>query len=224
MELRKGWGRYACGWGKAFGSCAGLLGLGALTLGCGVSRGDGEVWSDHLYAADCVDGAFDLRPDYFASNPELDTQLITLQHGDRLHDLSDGVLISVYQVSNIIEEHLGQAVEIRLPPGVSPPGHAASEEELPFAALTLYLNDSCHEQEVSLQAISGTITFDALFSGDLSDRKKSQRLIDAQFDVVVADPRLLPADGSEPDAALLGHVQGSFRFYFRRGPTAQPFP
>jgi hypothetical protein len=182
------------------------------------------VFSEHLYAADCIDGSFDLRPDYFAANPELDTQLITVQHGDRLHDLSDGILIAVYQVSNIIEEHLGEAVEVRLPPGVSPAGHAASEEELPFAALTLYLNDSCHEQDISLQAISGTITFDALFSGDLSDRKKSERLIDARFDVVVADPRRLPADGSAADPALLSQVQGSFRFYFRRGPTAQPFP
>jgi len=198
--------------------------LGAAALGCGVSHGEGEVSSDHLYAADCIDGTFDLGHEYFALNPELDTQLITLQHGDRLHDLSDGVLISVYQVSNIIDEHLGQAVEVALPPGVTPPGHAPSEQELPFAALTLYLNDSCHEQDVSLQAISGTITFDALFSGDLSDRKKSERLIEAQFDVVVADPRLLPADGSDPDPSLLSEVQGSFRFYFRRGPTAQPFP
>ena len=213
---------------RAGGSTLGRLGLlwavGVLSLSCGVSHGDGEVSSEHLYAADCVDGPFDLRPDYFASNPELDTQLITVQHGDRLHDLSDGVLISIYQVSNIIDEHLGEAVEVRMPPGVNPPGHAASEEELPFAALTLYLNDSCHEQDVSLQAISGTITFDALFSGDISDRKKSDRLIDAQFDVVVADPRLLPADGSSPDPSLLSQVQGSFRFYFRRGPTAQPFP
>src|SRR6478609_9772990 len=135
MERRQGWTKRAPGWVRDFGSYAGLLGLVPLTLSCGVSHGDGEVSSDHLYAADCVDGPFDLRPDYFASNPELDTQLITLQHGDRLHDLSDGVLISVYQVSNIIDEHLGQAVEVALPPGVTPPGHAPSEEELGFAAM-----------------------------------------------------------------------------------------
>lgn len=196
----------------------------SVALGCAVAQGEGDVTSDHLYSEGCVDGPFDLDPDYFASSPELDTQLITVQRGDRLHDLSDGILISVYDVSAIIDEHLGQPVVVRLPSGVNPPGHAPSEQEVPLVALTLYLNDSCHEQDVSLQAIDGTITFAALFSGDLSDRKESDRLIAAEFEVTVADPRLLPADGSAPDPALISRVRGSFRFYFRRGPSAQPFP
>jgi len=201
-----------------------LMGACVSTWGCAVGTGEGEVTSDHLYVEGCVDGPFDLEPDFFASNPRLDTQLISIQNGDRMQDLADGILISVYEVSTIIDEHLGEAVEVRLPNGVAAPGHPASGEETPLVSLTVYLNDSCHEQDVSLQAISGTITFDALFSGDLSDRKKSERLIEGSFDVTVADPRRLPADGSEPDPALLSQVQGSFRFYFRRGPEAQPFP
>lgn len=208
--------RVRANWAAAF--------LVLVTSGCAVGKGEGEVTSDHLYAPGCADGPFDLQPDFFASTPSLDTQLINLKRGDRMQDLSDGVLISVYEVSTLIEEHLDEAVEVRLPPGVSPPGHAASEQETPLVALTVYLNDSCHEQDISLQAISGTITFHALFSGDLSDRKKDERWIEAEFDVTVADPRLLPADGSDPDPVLLSQVTGNFSFYFRRGPGAQAFP
>jgi hypothetical protein len=58
----------------------------------------------------------------------------------------------------------------------------------------------------------------------LSDRKKSERLIEGEFDVMVADPRLLPADGSDPDPSLLSRLEGDFSFYFRRASSAQPFP
>jgi hypothetical protein len=201
-----------------------VLGLSLAFSGCAVGRGEGEVSSERLYAKGCVDGPFELRPDFFASDPSRNTQLITLRHGDKMLDLSDGVLISVYQVDTIVEQFLGEPVEVGLPAGVAAPGHLPSQEENPLVSLTLYLNDSCHEQDVSLQAISGTITFDSLFSGDLSDRKKSHRLIEGQFDVTVADPRLLPADGSDPDPDILSQVQGSFSFYFRRGSSAQAFP
>lgn len=191
---------------------------------CAVGHGEGEVTSEHLYAPGCADGPFDLKPDFFASTPKLDTQLISMRRGDRMQDLSDGVLISVYEVSTIIDEHLGEPVQVRLPAGVRAPGHAPSLQETSLVALTVHLNDSCHEQNISLQAISGTMTFHALFSGDLSDRKKDERLIEGEFAVTVADPRLLPADGSEPDPKLLSQVTGNFSFYFRRGSGAQAFP
>jgi hypothetical protein len=201
-----------------------LLGSLMWLTGCAVGQGEGQVISERLYAKGCVDGPFDLRPDFFASTPHLDTQLITLRRGDKMEDLSDGVLISVYQIDTIVDQYLGQPVEVRLPAGVSAPGHAPSEQANPLVSLTLYLNDSCHEQDISLQAISGSITFDSLFPGDLSDRKKEHRLIEGRFDVTVADPRLMPADGSSPDPEIVSQVQGSFRFFFRRGTTAQAFP
>ncbi len=201
------------------------LAAGALwLLGCGAGHGEGEVVSDHLYVEGCIDGPFDLKPDFFASNPERDTQLITIKRGDRMVDLADGVAIAVYDVPALIEDHLGSPVEVILPVGITPPGHLPPGEEPGLVSLTVYLNDSCHEQDVSLQAITGTITFDALFSGDVSDRKKSERLIEGDFDVTVADPRNLPADGSDPDPAVLSQVRGNFSFYFRRGAAAQPFP
>ncbi len=193
-------------------------------VGCGPGQGEGEVKSEHLFAEGCVDGPFDLQPDFFASSPEQDTQIITIRRGDRMNDLSDGLNIVVYRVEEVIEDHLGEALPVRLPAGVQPPGHPPSGREQGPVALSLFLNDSCHEQDVSLHAVSGTITFSALFSGDLSERKRSERLIDGQFDVMVVDPRLVPADGSEPNETLLSHLVGDFRFYFKQGTSAQAFP
>lgn len=197
--------------------------IGCLLSGCAVGQGEGQVRSSALEVAGCVSGPFDLEPTFFASNPSGDAQLITLQAGDKLFDQADGVTIAVYETSSV-RQLLGRALEVRLPQGVNPPGAAVLAQEQGLVALTLSLNESCHEQDVSLHAVSGTMTFDALFSGDLSDRARSERWIEGSFDVLLADPRELPLDGSEPDPALLSPLSGSFRFLFRQGTMAQPFP
>lgn len=196
---------------------------GLLVVGCVVGDGEGVVTSSRLEVPGCVSGPFELVPTFFASNPSGDAQLITLQRGDKIFDLADGVTIAVYD-SSTVRESLGQPLEVRLPQGVNPPGAAVSAREPGLVALTLSLNESCHEQDVSLHAISGTMTFDALFSGDLSDRARSDRWIEGSFDVLLADPRELPLDGSQPDRGLLSRLEGRFRFLFRRGAMAQPFP
>jgi hypothetical protein len=205
--------------------CTNLLFLFApATLSsCAVDSGEGRVQSDHLYVEECADGPFDLVPTSFTANPDGDKQTIRVQRGDRMQDLSDGMALTLFDVPEIVAR-IGEPIPVSLPPGTNPVGHAVRVVDEPtLVAITLYLNDSCHEQDVSLQAISGTITFSEVWEGDTTAKKKD-RLIEARFSVDMADPRDLPPDGSAPPADVTSAVDGDFSFYFRRGQPGQPFP
>lgn len=71
---------------------------------------------------------------------------------------------------------------------------------------------------------ASTITFQHLFNGNKDETDAAERLTEATFDVVMADPRTICPGGLGPSAACQGHLTGSFRFYFERGRPAQPFP
>lgn len=123
---------------------------------------------------------------------------------------------------------LGQPLAIRMPEGVAPPGAVVTPtDEPPLVSMTMYFNDSCHEQDVSLQAIEGTITFTSLFSGVRDENEKSERLTEASFAASFADPRTLSKTSTaveDQDPGLVSEVSGDFSFYFQRGQPAQPFP
>jgi len=204
-----------------------------LLAACAVGDGEGSVTSDRLFAEGCADGPLDLRPDFFATNPAENTQFIRLQRGEQLQETSDGLLVTVLDVARIRGDDgngglLGQPIEVRMPEGVAPPGGVVvPTDEAPLVSMTMYLNDSCHEQDISLQAIAGTITFSSLFNGSVNETKKSERLTEAVFTATFADPRTLSKESSDivdQDPALLSEVSGDFSFYFRRGQPAQPFP
>lgn len=210
-----------------------VLGAAVSLFGCQIGRGSGEVVSDHLVAAGCADGPFDLAPTFFSSNPFENTQVIRIQHGEALAERSDGLSISLPDVlaisgSDDSPGRLGEPLPVALPVGVAPPGvPVMPNAEPPLATMTLYLNDSCHEQDVTLEAISGTIQFEHLFNGDLKERAKEERLIVGSFDVMFANPRDIPPGGTSVDeipAELQSRVTGNFDFYFRRAQPAQPFP
>jgi hypothetical protein len=92
--------------------------------------------------------------------------------------------------------------------------------------MALYLQRSCHNQNIVLYAVDGTIKFQALFSGDPNETDAVDKYTDATFDVWVGDPRDAglghPADAIPRE--LLSRVTGGFRFYFERGQPGQPFP
>jgi hypothetical protein len=90
--------------------------------------------------------------------------------------------------------------------------------------LALYLQFSCHSQNVVLYGVSGTITFEELFSGDPNESVGAEKLTDAHFEVVVADPRdATPGTLAIPEAKS-SRLTGRFRFHFQRGQPGQPFP
>ena len=94
----------------------------------------------------------------------------------------------------------------------------------PPVSLALYLQFSCHNQNIVLYAVSGTITFNELFNGDPNETSGSEKLTDAVFDVVIADPRdAVPGTLDIPDSRT-STLTGWFNFFFKRGQPGQPFP
>jgi len=191
---------------------------------CSVGEGQGEVTSDRLLAAGCLDGPYRLKPTFFATSPYRKTQTIRLQRTDELIDNADGVQILVND-TDLVRSKLGQPLKVGLPPGVQPPGVPIPEDpDPPAVQLSLYLHETCHGQNITLHAVQGTITFQNLFSGDLTEDAADDRLSEATFEVEVADPREQPPQGGEVPPEKRSRLKGWFRFFFERGQPAQPFP
>jgi hypothetical protein len=200
--------------------------IGPVVLwGCTVGEGKGEVTSEHLVVKDCWEGAFDLGPTFFGANAfNRDKLSIRIQRGDNGQEVSDGLEVSIQDLQTLRKEFLNQAVDVALPPGVHPPGSdwpVATEPTM--VSLGLYLHDTCHAQNGALYAVSGTITFERLFSGNPNETNGDDRLTEATFEANFADPRNADVYGNF-DEADLSVVTGWFRFYFQRGQPAQAFP
>ncbi|HEU5076426.1 MAG TPA: hypothetical protein VFU02_19680 [Polyangiaceae bacterium] len=212
-----------------------LCGFALASLGgCTVGEGDGWVKSTKLYIRDCWNGGFDLRPDFFAANPfSDDTQVIRIQRGDNLQEVSDGLMILVTDTQTVREEMLGVPLEVGIPVGVSCPGRPVVYDENPaLVNMSLYLHDSCHTQEGATVhslgdpaggLLGGTITFTRLFSGDINEQDGSERLTEASFEATFGNPCDHPPGGPW-NQDLVSEVTGYFKFYFQRGQPAQPFP
>jgi len=184
-----------------------LLGVFALGLaGCATGEGSGSVRSDRLYVKNCWDGPFDLLPDFFATVPFNDSQQIRIQRGDRSVEVSDGIILVVNDIAKIRSTQLGAPLALGLPVGVQPPGFPPRIQLVPpEVSLSLYLYATCHLQNGALNSVSGTITFDHLFSGDRNENNAEERLTQAHFDALVADPRDAtvlpsPSPGAAPTA------------------------
>jgi len=205
-----------------------LYGLALASLGgCTVGEGDGYVKSTRLYIPDCWNGGFDLGPDFFASNPFSDnTQVIRIQRGDNLQEVSDGLMILVNDTA-AVRGRRDEALDVGVPVGIQCPGFPVKyNADPPLVNMSLYLHDSCHTQEgATLHSIGGTITFTDLFSGDINEKDGSERLTEASFEVDFGNPCDIPPEGfGEADPELISKVTGYFKFYFQRGQPAQPFP
>jgi hypothetical protein len=110
-----------------------------------------------------------------------------------------------------------------LPPGVAPPGQPLTGAEAPLVSISLYLHQTCHEQNSATYSVAGDITFTYLFSGDPNEEDSDARRTVASFDNLrFADPREL-VDAEDPDAVTSEDVKGHFSFFFQRGQPAQPF-
>lgn len=208
--------------------------------GCSLGKGGGAVHSDRLAAKACWNDVYDLEPDFFAAVPFRETLQIRVQRGNELQEVSDGLDVLVDDVGLIRGQYLDKPLSVRLPVGVVPAGTPVGKSPPPPAGepalvhMALNLERSCHNQNIVLSAISGTITFHTMFSGDPNEKDASQKLTETPdvgglggFDVYLADPRDVPEPGDPVEkipAVLQTRVQGSFSFYFERGQPGQPFP
>ena len=194
-------------------------------LACTVGEGEGSVQSDNLYVNGCWNGAFDLSPDFFGANPDQGESLaIRVQRGDNIEDVSDGMIVMVNDLQEV-RKHLNEDLPVGMPRGVSPSGVPVVYNMTPAkVSLSLYLHNTCHQQNGTVYSVAGTIRFSSLFSGNLNESSSENRLTDATFDATFADPREL-ADAPDDVAKeqLSSHVTGNFRFFFQRGQPSQPF-
>jgi hypothetical protein len=215
-------------------------GLFAFACGCSLGRGEGQVRSDRLYAKDCWNGAYDLAPDFFAAVPFRETLQIRVQRGSDLQEVSDGLDVLVDDVAAVRDHFLDRPLTVRSPVGVVPAGTPVGQSPPPpddapaLAHMELNLERTCHNQNIVLSAIRGTITFHHMFNGDPNEPDASKKLTETSdvgglggFDVWLADVRDVAAAGETvetiPESAQ-SHLQGSFSFYFERGQPGQPFP
>jgi hypothetical protein len=192
----------------------------ALGTGCTVGDGSGEVTAKRLYLKGCWNGSFNLQPDFFAANSYRGESLqIRVQRGDNNQEASDGLVVLV---SDLAAVKLGKPIPVGVPEGVSPPGQPLTGEPGPLVSLSLYLHQTCHEQNSATYSVSGTITFHSIFSGDPNEEDSDARLTNAEFKVQFADPREL-VDAPDVEAVTSSDVEGHFNFFFQRGQPAQPF-
>jgi hypothetical protein len=190
---------------------------------CTTGQGQGEVTSEQLNVRDCWNGPFSLQPTFFGANPNRsETLFIRVQRGDDTVEVSDGLTITVRD-PDAVRERTGESVPVGLPEGVDLAATTvASAAPPPLVSMALYLHASCNRQNGVLYSVDGSITFDSLFSGDPNESEGSERLTEAHFEADFADPRLLST--AEATSDVLSRVTGWFRFFFQRGPPAQPFP
>ena len=199
-----------------------VMALALAPLGCTVGEGEGHVKSDHLYVSGCWNGPFDLGPDFFGANPDQETSLtIRVQRGDNIEDVSDGLIVLVNDLQDV-RQHLNEDIDVGLPRGVTPPGvPVVYDPDPPKVSLSLYLHNTCHQQNGTIYSVAGKINFSSLFSGDLNEGSSENRLSKAKFTADFADPRER-ADATDP-TAVTSTVTGDFNFYFQRGQPSQPF-
>ena len=199
--------------------------LALAPLGCTVGEGEGQVESELLYIKDCWKGAFRLSPDFFGANPDQgDSLMIRVQRGDNIEDVSDGLIVMVNDLQEV-RKHLNEDIPVGMPRGVSPSGvPIVLNPNPPKVSLSLYLHNTCHQQNGTIYSVAGSIRFASLFSGDLNEGSSESRLTDATFTASFADPREL-ADAADDAAkvAVTSAVTGNFRFFFQRGQPSQPF-
>jgi hypothetical protein len=206
-----------------------LVALTLSTAACSLGKGEGQIETDALFVGDCWNGGpFRLDPDFFAGMPFQRTLTVRVQHGGDLEEVSDGALILIDDIDRVRTEISAQGgsatFRVALPPAIVPPGYPIVIDPDPaIVHLTLYLNRACHAQNGTLYSVSGNITFHALFDGDPNESNEAQRLTDAEFsEIDVADPRnRMPGSTVVLDQTAL---HGYFRFFFKRGQPAQPFP
>jgi hypothetical protein len=203
----------------------GLACLGAsavlVLLACSVGTGRGEAHGS-LLVVDCgVDvPAYELQPTFFgadfvsdpeaagAANPIVN---LRVQRGSFREDGSDGLSITINDLNLVARERLGQPIDL---------ARVAGEQRL--VDMTFYASQTCESgmpdefwrASAILPAVSGTITFAAVYAPDV-DREHTE------FRATFEDVRF---ESSERPDTRNATLSGFFEFVYQRGPPAQRFP
>ena len=133
--------------------------------GCVLGTGEGEI-TGFVSAPSCgldATAPFDLNPDYFVAqefDPGID---IRVQRGGDEIDYSDALFVSVADAEDIAKNQIGVPLTI-------------TDQLTSPVRMTIALNDTCpaHDRTsgpVTYSAVSGTITFAAIYASDVSSSR-----------------------------------------------------
>lgn len=133
----------------------------AMTLpSCSQGEGSGKV-AGTLNVPNCWTGPFELDADFLAAVPYREGLQIRIQSGSDFDSFSDGLSILLYDINKVrpapaigFAGRYGQPLAVDLPPEVTPPGVPVKAKADPaFVSETLYLQQSCRTQNVTLHAV-----------------------------------------------------------------------
>lgn len=149
--------------------------------------------------------AFSLDPTFFVGEMFGSSLNIRIQRGADQFDYSDVLFVSVLDVDDVKLNQLG--VPLTISDAVDSP-----------VRMSLSLNETCpfHDRSsipVSLQAVSGTITFSDVYAPDSGSGRTTSAVFDAVHLVDPSAPTERYAD-----------ITGYFEFVYSRGRPAQVFP
>jgi hypothetical protein len=127
---------------------------------CSQGEGSGKV-TGTLNVPNCWTGPFQLDADFLAGVPYREGLQLRIQSGSDFQSFSDGLSILLYDITKVRPDpangfagRYGQALEVDLPPEVTPPGVPVQADPDPaLVAMNLYLQKSCRTQNVTLHAV-----------------------------------------------------------------------
>jgi hypothetical protein len=144
-----------------------------IVVACSAGQGSGVV-KGALNVPNCWSGKFDLQPDFFAAVPYRQTLTFRIQRGSDTNTFSDGLSILIDDTSTIRPSstsagQYGQALEVDIPAGVTPPGVPLQSNPNPAPVhFVLYMQKSCQTQQVALYGMTA-VTLPADNTCDLPD-------------------------------------------------------
>lgn len=195
----------------AFSRHDALFGLALALAGCSVGGGEGEIGGTVVATDYCgLDTAdYQLVPSFFSAELVEGSMSLRVQRGSALEQFADGLMIVVRDVNDVKERRIGLPITL-------------DGDWLSPVQITLYLNGSClagfpsdhRRRAVLMEAVGGTITFDAIYAPDVEPGDPG---IEAELDQVVFVDAAMP---EERHATL----SGRFSLFYQRGAPAQRFP
>jgi hypothetical protein len=163
---------------------------------------------------------YDLAPTFFGADfvndpdmagAESPIVVLRVQRGSFMESYSDGLVITINDLNTLAREHLGEPLDLT-PPAVG----------RRLVDVTFYANQSCEAGYPDafwrvagvLPAVSGTITFDAVYAPDV-DRSQTE------FQATLTGVRF---ESRERPTTRNATLDGWFEFNYQRGTPAQRFP
>lgn len=204
-----------------------MLALGAslaLVGSCSVGTGSGSITGSlslHDCGVEVTD--YDLRPSFFVASyvrtlgavdgENAPIATIRVQRGSYRESFSDGILVTVNDVNELVRSHLEEPIPLT---------QIDRHRERPLVDVTFYAGESCDAGYPAefwrlpgiLHAERGAILFHALYAPDL-DRENTEISAES-LDVEFAS--------TDAPSTRRARLSGFFRFFYQRGAPAQDFP